>query len=355
MGLLLTYLFVALSISFLCSLAEAAILSVPISYIKAKQDKGSKAANRLAKMKEEVDKPLSAILSLNTIAHTIGAAGVGAQATALWGEAYFGIVSAVLTILILVTSEILPKSIGTRYCRAVILPVANVLHVLIYLLYPIVWCSKGITVLVAANNQPQEKVSREEIAALTEIGEEEGIFAANESKTIRNLIRSRSLKALDVMTPRTVMVTLDERMTLMQFVTSPEVVRHSRFPVFSDDPDNVTGYIHKYDVIDNINKGKRNISLSTIKRQVVICYENISVPKLFDTLLEKKEHIAILVDEYGGVSGLVSLEDIIETIFGFEIIDERDSQADMQQLAKDQWRLRAKKLNNEDLKGKNSR
>ncbi len=344
MALLLTYLTLALAVSFLCSVAEAVLLSTSLSFVKTKEDEGYKRAELLKNFKEDIDRPLSSILSLNTIAHTVGAAGVGAQATAIWGEAYFGIVSAVLTVLILLLSEILPKSIGARYWRNLALPVASIVNVMIYIMYPIVWISKGITKLISGN-KPPEKVSREEIAALTDIGLEEGIFAESESKTIKNLIQSRSVKAHEVMTPRTVVVAVEENTKLCDFFGDPDVTRHSRFPVYNKTPDNITGYVLKYDITDRLSKGNGDLTVADIKRPVAICYENITLPKLFDILLEKKEQIAVLVDEYGGMAGIVTLEDIIETIFGLEIIDERDGQADMQQLAKEKWRTRAENLN----------
>ena len=344
MSLLLTYFFLALSISFLCSIAESTLLSVSVSFVRTLEVKGIKSAKSLKKLKENIDRPLSSILSFNTIANIVGAAGVGAQATAIWGEAYFGVVSAALTIIMLLLAEIIPKSIGARYWRTLAIPVAMMVNVMIYIMYPVVWASKGITRMVSGN-KPQKKVSREEIAALTEIGLEEGIFAESESKTIKNLIRSRSVKANEIMTPRTVVAAIAENTPLSEFFDIPGVPGYSRFPVYDKNPDSITGYVLKYDVTDQLNRGNGNMLIRDIRRPVVICFENITVPKLFDNLLQKKEQIAVLVDEYGGMSGIVTLEDIIETIFGFEIIDERDVQADMQQLAKDKWRARAEKLN----------
>ena len=344
MRLLLTFLLLALSISFLCSVIESVLFSVTLSFVKTKEAQGNKRAKLLKKLKENIDRPISSMLTFNTIAYTVGAAGVGAQATKIWGEASFGLVSAALTILVLLLSEILPKSIGARYWRSLAIPVALIVNVMMYLMYPVGWISKGITRMVSGN-KPPVKVSREEIAALTDIGLEEGIFAESESKTIKNLIRSRSIKANEVMTPRTVVVAIAEDTRLSGFYNDREVRKYSRFPVYDKNPDNITGFVLKYDIIDQLSKGNGDKMIRDVRRHVVICYENITIPKLFDILLQKKEQIAVLVDEYGGMSGIVTLEDIIETIFGLEIIDERDVQADMQQLAREKWRARAENMN----------
>ena len=347
MILLFAYFFLALSVSFLCSITESVLFSVSLSFVKTIEGQGRKSARLLKKLKENIDRPISSILAFNTIAHTVGAAGVGAQATKIWGEAYFGLVSAVLTILILLLTEILPKSIGARYWRGLAIPVALIVNVMIYIMYPVVWVSKGVTKLVSGN-KPQEKVSRDDITALTDIGLEEGVFAESESKTIKNLIRLRSIRANEVMTPRTVVVSIPEDTRLSGFFDDAEVHRFSRFPVYDKNPDNITGYVLKYDITDRLGKGAGNMPVREIRRPVIICFEHTTIPKLFDVLLEKKEQIAVLVDEYGGMSGIVTLEDIIETIFGFEIIDERDVQVDMQQLAKEKWRKRTEKMKNEE-------
>ena len=343
MTLLFVFLFLALTVSFLCSIAESTLLSISLSFVKAKEQQGAKSAGLLVKFKEEISRPLSSILTFNTIANVVGAAGVGAQATAIWGEAYFGVVSAILTILLLLFSEIIPKSIGARYWRSLALPVAMIVNVMMFIMYPVVWFSERLTRLISAKKS-QEKISREEIAALTDIGMEEGIFAESESKTIKNLIRSRYVKANEIMTPRTVMVSMSEDTCLTDFFSNPEVQKYSRFPVYSKKTDNITGYVLKYDINDQLSKGAGKIQIRELKRPIVICFESINIPKMFDILLEKKEQIAVLVDEHGGISGIVTLEDIIESIFGLEIIDERDTQADMQQLAKDKWRERAEAL-----------
>jgi CBS domain containing-hemolysin-like protein len=303
---------------------------------------GSRTAKKLMQFKDDIDKPLSSILSLNTIAHTIGAAGVGAQATKLFGEVYFGLTSAILTVLILVLSEIVPKSIGARYCRELSMPMTGTINVMIYVTYPVVLLSKLITGMVSGHKE-KETVSREEVGVLAEMGVAEGVFAENESKIINNLLKLQQMKVNTIMTPRTVVISADEETTLSEFINRQEVQRHSRFPIYGENIDNITGYVLKLDVLENLTKGK-DIALKKIKRHITVCYEGTTIPRIFDILLGSKEQIALVVDEYGGMDGIITLEDVIETVFGLEIIDERDGQADMQQLAKELWEKRAKDL-----------
>jgi CBS domain containing-hemolysin-like protein len=342
MEVLIGYLFLALLVSFLCSVAEAVILSIPVSFVKTKLSQGSKSAKKLMEFKDDIDKPLSSILSLNTIAHTIGAAGVGAQATAIFGEAYFGLTSAILTVLILVLSEILPKSIGARYCRELSAPMTEIIKIMIYITYPVVLLSTLITKMVSGHKE-KETVSREEVGVLAEIGVQEGVFAENESKIINNLLKLQQIKVNKIMTPRTVVISADEETMLSEFISRTEIQRHSRFPIYGENIDNITGYVLKLDILENLTKGN-DIALKKIKRPITVCYEGTSIPKIFDILLRSKEQIALVVDEYGGMDGIITLEDVIETIFGLEIVDERDGQADMQQLAKELWEKRSKDL-----------
>jgi CBS domain containing-hemolysin-like protein len=342
MGILVGYLLLALSVSFLCSVAEAVILSIPISYVKTKASQGSKTAKKLMQFKDDIDRPISSILSLNTIAHTVGAAGIGAQATSIFGEVYFGLISAILTILILVFSEILPKSIGARYCRELSMSMTATINIMIYLTYPIVGLSKLITRMVSGH-KGKETVSREEVGALAEIGVEEGVFAENESKIINNLLKLQQMKVNSIMTPRTVVISADEETMLSEFIRRPEVQRHSRFPIYGENIDNITGYVLKLDILENLIKST-DIPLKKMRRHITVCYEGTTIPRVFEILLGSKEQIAMVVDEYGGMDGIITLEDVIETIFGMEIVDEKDGQADMQQLAKELWEKRAKDL-----------
>ncbi len=344
MGLLLLYLLLALSISFLCSIAEAVILTVSISFVEAKEKEQKKGARLLKKYKSDIDFALSAILSLNTIAHTVGAAGVGAQASIVFGDAYFGVVSAVLTFLILILSEILPKSIGARYWRELAIPIAKIINVMVYVAYPIVKMSNAFTKLFSSKKQMQ-KVSREEVAALAQIGVSEGVFAESESKFILNLISLKNVRTKEIMTPRTVVLAASEDCTLEDFFNKEDVAKHSRFPIYKGGLDNVTGYVLKSDISEKlVNEDFAGKTLKDLKREIPICHENTTIPKLLEIFLKEKVQIALVVDEYGGMDGIVSMEDIIEAVFGSEIIDETDVQTDMQKLAKEKWKAKAEHL-----------
>lgn len=344
MTLLIIYLLIAIGISFICSIAEAVLLTVSMPFLKTKERAGKKTATQLIKLKADIDRPLSAILSLNTIAHTIGAAGVGAQAVDIFGDAYFGLISGILTLLILVLSEILPKTIGAIYWRELALPLTKLISFMIFITYPLVILSEFLTKLIS-KNKIIHTVSREEISALTHIGTEEGVFDEQEGKIIHNLMLLKTIKIKNVMTPRTVVKAAQEDMTLREFFSNKEFLVYSRIPIYAHQKDHVTGYVLKYDVLEKLALNETDLKLKDIKRSIIVCYENFSLPKLFELLLAKKEHIALIVDEYGGMEGIATMEDIIETLLGLEITDEKDDQIDLQALAKEKWRIRAKKLN----------
>jgi len=344
MGLLIFYLLLAIGFSFLCSVLEAVILSVTPSYVKVKVDKGSSGARLLKSLKDNIDRPLSAILTLNTIAHTVGAAGVGAQAVAVFGEMYFGLISAVLTILILIFSEVIPKTIGARYWRQLALPSARIIKILIYVLYPLVYVSDLLTKLIVRKKKT-ETVTREEIEVLTNIGAREGVFEEGESKLIHNILHLKSVKVRDILTPRTVVMAANQEMVLSEFRLNKEFSQFSRIPIYERTIEDCTSYILKNDVLENLADDKDSKKLKEIKRKIIIVPENLSIDKLFEKLLIGKEHIAMVVDEYGGFEGIVTQEDIIETILGLEIQDETDEEIDMQKLAREKWKIRAKRMN----------
>ncbi len=344
MFLLYLYLGLAIGVSFLCSILEAVLLSVNPSYIAVLERKGRKSASTLRNLKDNIDRPLSAILSLNTIAHTIGAAGVGAQAQVVFGEAYVTITSIVLTLLILVLSEIIPKTLGATYWRILAPLAATLLRGMIVILYPFVVLSRGITVLLARKGTENPSISREEIGAMAELGAEEGVVEEEESQIFKNLIRFSSLRVKDIMTPRIVVLDFHEEKTVGEVFEEMEEIRFSRLPVYGENRDDVTGYVLKNDMLIQVARDDKDVQLEELKREVLIVPEMLSLRDLFERLLERQEHIAVAVDEYGGVSGVVSMEDVVETLLGMEIMDEVDAIEDMQKLARQQWMKRAKRL-----------
>ena len=335
MGTLLIFLLGAMAVSFLCSLLESVLMTTPISYITMREDEGDKFAPLFMKLKTDPDRPLAAILSLNTIANTIGAAGVGRQATILFGSEWFGLVSAIMTVLILVFSEIIPKSIGTSHWKGM-LWLAAVMNALIYLLYPVVWLVQLLSRAVSSD-EPDTTISREEVSAMANIGEEEGVLDDNENKVIQNIMKLDDIKAYDVMTPRVVAAIAPEYMTLKQFYKQEELSHYSRIPVYSDSPEFITGYIMRYDVLENLAEDKFDTRLRSIKRKIAAFHEETSVGDIWQSLLRTKDQIALIIDDYGCFQGIITLEDIIETILGMEIIDENDTITDMQQYAKERW------------------
>lgn len=342
MTLLIAYLFLALTISFLCSLMEAVLLSTPMTYLRVQGKTKNKGIIRLVKAKQNVDKPLSAILTLNTVAHTVGAAGVGAQAVQVFGDVYFGLVSAILTILILVFTEIIPKTIGATYWRRLTGTVGQMITVTIVIAYPLVILSAFITRLIA-RNKPEQTTSREEISALADIGTTEGIFHEKENKIIQNLIKLKNIKVSEIMTPRTVVTLANEEMSLEDFLKNKDYLKFSRIPVYSENQDNITGYVFRQTVFEKLAELQNDLKLKDIKKQIVVTPESKQVFTLWEQLLEKKEHLALVVDEYGGMDGILTMEDIIETLLGFEIVDEKDTVSDMQQFARERWKQRQAK------------
>lgn len=342
MALLIFYLLLALLISFVCSVMEAVLLSTPASFLEMKEAEGSKSATVLKRFKNNIDKPLSAILSLNTIAHTIGAAGVGAQASIVFENVSFGVISAVLTILILVLSEIIPKTIGASYWRSLVGLSATVINWMVIICYPLVWFSELITRVIAPKNRAAT-VSREEVSAMVNMGHSEGIFQTGENKIIQNLIRLKTIKAKDIMTPRIVVSTASESMTLREFYADKSLLQYSRIPVYSDSKENFTGYVLRQDVLEALTEDKFDLTLASIKRPMQIFIDTYSLPSLWEHLLLHKEHIALIVDKYGSFEGVVTMEDVIESILGIEIIDEKDSVVDMQQYARERWEARKSK------------
>lgn len=348
MLLLIVFLLGAMLISFVCSILESVLMSTTLSYITMREDEGYKLATLFKKYKTDTDRPLAAILTLNTIANTIGAAGVGRQANILFGSEWFGLVSAITTLLILIFSEILPKTIGTTYWKHLMGFTARSIRLLIFILFPLVklveWISSWITV-----NDQEATVSREEVLAMANVGEEEGIIEENENKVIQNVIKLDNVKASDVMTPRVVAAIANENMKLRDFYNSDEYDHFSRIPVYSESPEYITGYILRQEALEDLAEDKFSERLKDIKRDVPFFNEDATISDIWDSLLKQKVQIAIIIDEYGCFQGILTFEDIIETIFGLEIIDENDQVSDMQQYARERWQQRQKRFKSINL------
>lgn len=337
MGLILLYFLGALSLSFLCSVLEAVLLSTPMSYISMRENQGSKTATLMKQYKNNVDRPVGAILSLNTIAHTIGSAGVGAESIKIFGEQYFGLISAILTLLILVLSEIIPKTIGASYWRSLALPSTRIIRVLILITYPLVLLSELITKVFTPRGN-QASMSREEVSAMVDVGTTEGIFRESESKLIKSCIALSGVKARQIMTPSIVVESACQDLTVKDF-QAKQSWSFSRIPVYAGDKDYITGYVLKDAVLKLLSEDQFHVKLSDLKRPILTFREEESVFQIWEKILEKREHISVIIDEYGGLRGLVTMEDIIETMTGVEIVDEDDVAVDMQALAKEKSRL----------------
>ena len=344
MGILLAYLFLALIVSFLCSLTESVLLSTPQTYLTTIKEKES-WANSFLELKSNIDKPLSAILSLNTIAHTIGAAGVGAQAVKIWGDTSLGLVSVILTILILVITEIIPKTMGARYWRTLSKLTYHIINIMLFLTYPLVIFSTKIMDIISKEKK-EDTTSREEIAALANIGADEGVFSEKENKIIQNILKLQKIKVTQIMTPRVVVTSVDENVSLDEFKKQSKYLNFSRIPTFSIQNEKITGYILLQDILEELSKKeKNNLLIKSFKREVLKIPNNVTLLNLWDQLVENKEHIAIVLDEYGGLDGVVTMEDVVETLLGLEITDENDEVVDMQKYAKERWKKRQKKGN----------
>ena len=344
MTLLFVFLAGAMIISFLCSILESVLMSTPLSYITMREDEGYKGATLFKKYKTDNARAIAAILSLNTIANTIGAAGVGHQVEAAFGNQWFGLVSAITTVLILVFSEIIPKTIGTNNWRRLMGFTAYTIRVLIFILFPIVILVQWLTKLIARKDEEEATVSREEVAAMADMGEDEGVIDEDENKIIQNVIKLNDIKAYDVMTPRVVAATAPERMTLKQFYRSDEYSHFSRIPVYAEEEDFITGYVLRSEALEELAEDHFSKTLGDIKRTIPLFNEEMSVADIWDNLLKHKEQIGGIIDEYGSFQGIITLEDIIETIFGLEIIDESDEVTDMQQYARERWQQRQRRF-----------
>lgn len=344
---LILFALISVVFSFLCSMWEAVLLSITPSYMKVKLNEGTRVGKLLSSFKDNIDRPLAAILTLNTIAHTAGAIGVGQEATKIWGQTnpiITGVVVPVLmTAAILVLSEIIPKTIGATNWKFLAPFTVRSLDFILKILSPIVWLCQQITRIFNAE-KGKSVFTRSDFLALAQIGNEEGALDHVETNLIHNLMHFKKFTAKDVMTPRPVLLTAPQDMLCKEFYDAHDELTFSRIPL-KENPNTeaIVGYVLKDDVLEELVEGGDTKPLSALKREIIIVHESYSIFELFNDFLTNREHIALVVDEFGGTSGIVTMEDIVETLLGEEIVDETDKNIDMQDLAKRKWKRRHKK------------
>ncbi len=354
MGLLVTYFLISIGFSFLCSILEAVLLSITPAYVGIQEQQNSRIAKDLARFKADIDQPLAAILTLNTIAHTGGAVGVGSQASALFGEhtiVIFGtsligmeaLIAGLMTLAILYLSELIPKTIGANNWEALAPFAVSILKVMLFILAPLVWVNNYITRHLK-KDKDKPVLSRTDFLAMTKLGHESGVLEENEQAIIHNLLRFSRVRVKDVMTPRIVVIAASDSMTIGEFHEQNADLPFSRIPIYHDQNDNVVGYVLKDEMLLNLVEDKDNMTLNEIRRDIIVVHKTLPIPELLDTFVEKKEHVALVVDEFGSMDGIVTMEDIIETLLGLEIVDESDNDEDMQALARANWEKRAQRL-----------
>ncbi len=342
MLLLVTYVLIAVGFSFLCSIAEAVILSVSTSHIVLLEKEAKPYGKLLRELKENINSPLAVILSLNTIAHTVGAAGAGAQAAAVFGSIYVGLFSAVLTLIILVFSEIIPKALGAHYWRQLAPVTAYALRFLIKALYPFVLLSEKLTRGLTLE-ATLKGFSRNEFAAMAALGEQEGQLAKHESSVLKNLFLLSETPVKSVMTPRSVVFSLSEEASVADFFENHKSKRFSRIPLHTDH-EKVTGFVLRADLLLAQARGNEDKHLKHYRRELHALIDEASLMRTFDELLAQRTQIMLVVDEYGSMQGIVTMEDILESLLGLEIVDEGDTIVDMQELARRIGKRRRRQL-----------
>jgi len=349
MTLLIFFFTLSIAFSFLCSIWEAVLLSITPSYISSKTQSGSSLGKSLQVFKEDIDRPLSAILTLNTIAHTVGAIGVGAQAGKVFGASNVSlgpinlsmeaIIAGLMTLAILILSEIIPKTIGANYWRKLTPFTVTSLKMLLFILAPFVWISQLITKNLK-NDKSLSVFSRADFNAMTQAGEESGALKETESRTIRNLLKLDQIQVKNIMTPRSVMTSTAEDKTLKAFYDAEMPIRYSRIPVFDEDKETIKGILLKDDLFQALIEDQNDAKITSLIRPPVYISDSASLTQLQDKLMETQDHLAVVTDEFGVILGIVTWEDLLETILGLEIVDETDDVEDLQKHARELWEKR---------------
>lgn len=339
MIILISYFLAAVLISFLCSLLESVLLSLSHAHIAVLIKEKKRAGILMKNLKDRINRPLAAILTINTIANTVGAAGVGAQTFNVFGSAYVAVVSAVLTLTILFFSEIIPKTIGTIYNKSLVGFTAYVIQILIWITFPFVLVSENLSLLMKKDDEESSKASREELIAMAEISEDEGSIDEQEGDIIENLMKLDNITAEEVMTPRSVVFCLSRYDTVKDVVENHYPLVFSRIPVFQDDLDNIVGFVHRYDIVLKHGEDNFNIKIEKLMEPVHNVNEKRSISNILDDFVKRRQQIFIVSNDFGTTTGLITLEDAIETLLGVEIVDEHDRVVDMRKLAASKARV----------------
>ena len=334
MTALITYFVTALVVSFLCSLLESVLLSISITHVSVLEKNGSHSGKIMAELKENINRPLAAILTINTIANTVGAAGVGAQTMVLYGNEWVAVASGILTLSILIFSEIIPKTIGAVYNKSLSSFTAYTVRSLMVIAYPFVVLSESMAGMIhSGENGGESKASREELLAMAEISEDEGSIDEQEGDIIENLMKLDEIAIEEVMTPRSVVFALNQNRTVGEVVEKHSPIAFSRIPVFDEDLDNVIGLVNRYTLVNEQAEDRFDIKMSELMKPIHTVKERESVSDVLDQFVKRRQQIFMVTDDFGTTTGLISLEDAIETLLGVEIVDEHDNVVDMRKLA----------------------
>lgn len=342
MSLILFLFLLTIFISFMCSLLEAVILSVTPAFVAVEVQNKKRSGLLLQHLKEDMGRPLSAILTLNTISHTLGSSAIAFNVQQMYGESWVTLSTFILTFSILILSEVLPKNIGANYWKLLAPASAYLIQALIFVLYPLVSLSEFVGKMISKPDIQQ--VTREEMIMTAEIGVNEGAIKTKESAVIRNLLMMDKIFVSDIMTPRSVFFALEADLTVDDVVNKYVPLRFSRIPVYRDSLDNIIGITHRYKILEASSDDQHTKKLSDLVTPIASVSERLTVTQVLDFFIRDKEHLALAVDEYGVVTGLVTLEDAVETLLGVEIVDEFDNIEDMRKYALEQWQIRKKQL-----------
>jgi CBS domain containing-hemolysin-like protein len=334
---LFLYISLALGFSFLCSILEAVLLSVSVSHVEVLVQKGDRSGRLMHKHKSDIERPISAILTLNTIAHTVGAAGTGAEAAAIFGSQFIGVISAVLTFLILFISEIIPKTLGAVYWKELTPFTAYTVDILVKLLYPIVWLFEKFTRRIRPENG-LPTITRTDLEAMARVSHKEGALLEQENRVFRNLLHLQDLQVTTIMTPRTMVTALQKDLTIGDVLKKVDKIPFSRIPIYTNDLDDAAEYVLRYQILEYAARGELDSTLSSLGRPLHAIPETKQVALVLEEFIARKEHFFFLIDEYGGMAGIISLEDVLESLLGMEITDETDVVADLRQLAFDRYK-----------------